>query len=269
MRGASNTPRGGRPTARTETRVATRTERESQTAGGGKLYYSISEVAELLNVKAHVLRYWETQFKMLRPKKNRAGNRSYRVKDVKMALRIKKLLYDEGFTIAGARRKLLDERRSGGTQTEIDFVGISRDDLLKMLKQDLGELLQVLRGEIPLEALGRREDAPDNERARRGIFTDLDLAAEAGSDEGSGEEDSAGDAEEEMVLADGAADVPDDDDTADVPDDEDTADVPDGAAEPAERPEDRVAVPPGGGEVEAHAGDPAGIPGGLGGENSD
>lgn len=253
MKGASHTPRGGRPTARTETRVATRTERESQAAAGGKLYYSISEVAELLNVKAHVLRYWETQFKMLRPKKNRAGNRSYRVKDVKMALRIKKLLYDEGFTIAGARRKLLDERRSGGTQTELDFVGISRDDLLKMLKQDLGELLQVLRGEIPLEALGRREDAPDDERARRGIFTDLDLAAEAGADEGSGEEDSAGDAEEGMVLADEEADVPDDE-----------------AAEPAEHPEDRAALRPGGGEVEARADDPAGIPGGpLGGENSD
>ena len=71
-------------------------------AAGGKLYYSISEVAELVSVKPHVLRYWETQFKMLRPRKNRAGNRSYRVKDVKMALRIRKLLYDEGFTIAGA-----------------------------------------------------------------------------------------------------------------------------------------------------------------------
>jgi len=186
--GASNTPRGGRLAVRTETRVATRSEKESAAASGGKLYYSISEVAELLNVKAHVLRYWETQFKMLRPKKNRAGNRSYRVRDVKMALRIKKLLYDEGFTIAGARRKLLDERRSGGTQTELDFVGISRDDLLKMLKQDLGELLQVLRGEIPLESLGRREDAPDEERARRGIWTDLDLGAAAGAEEGAGED---------------------------------------------------------------------------------
>ncbi len=149
--------------------MATRTDRESAASSGGKLYYSISEVAELLNVKAHVLRYWETQFKMLRPRKNRAGNRSYRVKDVKMALRIKKLLYDEGFTIAGARRKLLDERRSAGGQTELDFVGISRDELLHMVENDLSELLRVVRGEQPIESLGQQPHAAG------GLFHDLDL----------------------------------------------------------------------------------------------
>jgi DNA-binding transcriptional MerR regulator len=167
---------------------------QEQKEGTGKLYYSISEVSELVNVKAHVLRYWETQFKMLHPRKNRAGNRSYRIKDVKMALRIKKLLYDEGFTIAGARRKLLDERKSGEAQTELDFVGISRDDFLKILRRDLTELLQMVQGERSVASLGRRggseeSDAATVEPGRAGIFSDLDLGADEvdnGEETGSG-----------------------------------------------------------------------------------
>ena len=73
-----------------------------------KLYRSISEVSDMLDVKPHVLRYWETQFSMLRPKKNRAGNRMYRPDEVRMLLRIKELLYEKRYTIAGARRTLLD-----------------------------------------------------------------------------------------------------------------------------------------------------------------
>lgn len=88
---------------------------------GGKIYYSISEVADLTDVKPHVLRYWESKFKMLRPKKNRAGNRMYRPKEIDLILRIKELLYDRRYTIAGARRTLLDERRSGDDQMEMDF----------------------------------------------------------------------------------------------------------------------------------------------------
>ncbi len=79
----------------------------------GKLYYSISEVSDAADVKPHVLRYWETQFKMLRPKKNRAGNRQYRTRDMNLVLTIRDLLYRHGYTIAGARRKLLDARRVG------------------------------------------------------------------------------------------------------------------------------------------------------------
>ena len=75
-----------------------------------KLYYSITEVAELTNVKPHVLRYWETEFKALRPKKNRAGNRTYRSGDIELIQAIKKLLYDEGYTIAGAKKKLLQTK---------------------------------------------------------------------------------------------------------------------------------------------------------------
>lgn len=78
-----------------------------------KLYYSISEVSEAAGVRPHVLRYWETQFKMLRPQKNRAGNRQYRKKELNLVLTIRDLLYHQGYTIAGARRKLLEARRSG------------------------------------------------------------------------------------------------------------------------------------------------------------
>ncbi|MGH9948313.1 MAG: MerR family transcriptional regulator [Pyrinomonadaceae bacterium] len=76
-----------------------------------KIYFKIGEVCEIVGVQAHVLRYWETEFPMLSPQKNRSGQRSYRRKDVEISLRIKELLYDEMFTIAGARKKLQGENR--------------------------------------------------------------------------------------------------------------------------------------------------------------
>lgn len=76
-----------------------------------KIYFKIGEVCDLVGVQAHVLRYWETEFPMLSPQKNRSGQRSYRRKDVEIALRIKQLLYDELFTIAGAKKKLQTELR--------------------------------------------------------------------------------------------------------------------------------------------------------------
>ena len=71
-----------------------------------KLYYRIGEVCEIVGVEAHVLRYWETEFPGLAPPKNKAGQRTYRPKDIELLLTIRKLLYDEGFTIAGARKQL-------------------------------------------------------------------------------------------------------------------------------------------------------------------
>jgi DNA-binding transcriptional MerR regulator len=76
-----------------------------------KIYFKIGEVCEIVGVQAHVLRYWETEFPMLSPQKNRSGQRSYRRRDVEISLRIKQLLYDEMFTIAGARKKLQSEMR--------------------------------------------------------------------------------------------------------------------------------------------------------------
>jgi len=78
-----------------------------------KIYFKIGEVCELLDVQAHVLRYWETEFSMLSPQKNKSGQRSYRRRDVEIALRIKQLLYNEMFTIAGARKKLQQEIKEG------------------------------------------------------------------------------------------------------------------------------------------------------------
>lgn len=78
-----------------------------------KLYYSISEVSEMLGVKPHVLRYWETQFGSLRPKKSRAGNRMYRERDVEALRQIQELLHVRRYTIAGARRELSRLRASG------------------------------------------------------------------------------------------------------------------------------------------------------------
>jgi len=79
-----------------------------------KLFFKIGEVCELAGVQAHVLRYWESEFPMLAPQKNRAGQRVYRKRDVEMALRIKELLYEDQYTIAGAKKRLTNELRGGG-----------------------------------------------------------------------------------------------------------------------------------------------------------
>ncbi|MDM7924381.1 MAG: MerR family transcriptional regulator [Pyrinomonadaceae bacterium] len=84
-----------------------------------KIYFKIGEVCDLVGVQAHVLRYWETEFSQLSPQKNRSGQRSYRRRDVEIALRIKELLYDELFTIAGARKKLQPEARGEAPKLKI------------------------------------------------------------------------------------------------------------------------------------------------------
>jgi DNA-binding transcriptional MerR regulator len=78
-----------------------------------KLFFKIGEVCDLVEVEPHVLRYWESEFPMLTPQKNRAGQRTYRRKDVEIIMRIKQLLKEEGFTIAGAKKKLASELRGG------------------------------------------------------------------------------------------------------------------------------------------------------------
>ena len=77
-----------------------------------KRYFTIGEVSELCDVKPHVLRYWESEFAMLAPQKNRAGQRVYRKRDVEMALRIKELLYEDMYTIAGAKKRLEGEMKT-------------------------------------------------------------------------------------------------------------------------------------------------------------
>src|SRR5687767_8142563 len=89
-----------------------------------KLFFKIGEVCELAGVQAHVLRYWESEFPMLAPQKNRAGQRVYRKRDVEMALRIKELLYEDQYTIAGAKKRLTSELRGGG---KVKVVGAEED----------------------------------------------------------------------------------------------------------------------------------------------
>lgn len=84
-----------------------------------KLFFKIGEVCELAGVQAHVLRYWESEFPMLAPQKNRAGQRVYRKRDVEMALRIKELLYEDQYTIAGAKKRLNNELRGGGGKLKV------------------------------------------------------------------------------------------------------------------------------------------------------
>ena len=107
-----------------------------------KAYYSIGEVCDLTGLKAHVLRYWETQFELLHPTKNRAGNRVFRPKEIELILLVKHLLYDQKFTIDGARQRLLDMRKGG------EILGIRRDmvdqDFLAGMKQELRQVKEVL-----------------------------------------------------------------------------------------------------------------------------
>src|SRR6478672_7097046 len=93
-----------------------------------KIYFKIGEVCDLVGVQRLVLRYWETEFPMLSPQKNRSGQRSYRRRDVEMALRIKELLYDEMFTIAGAKKKLQTEVREGSKLKIVHTEARNADD---------------------------------------------------------------------------------------------------------------------------------------------
>jgi DNA-binding transcriptional MerR regulator len=107
-----------------------------------KAYYSIGEVCDLTDLKPHVLRYWETQFELLHPTKNRAGNRVYRPKEIELILLVKHLLYERKFTIDGARQRLLDMRK-GGEIAEGGSEAASRD-FLSGLRQELQQVKEVL-----------------------------------------------------------------------------------------------------------------------------
>ncbi len=107
-----------------------------------KAYYSIGEVCDLTGLKAHVLRYWETQFELLHPTKNRAGNRVFRPKEIELILLVKHLLYEQKFTIDGARQRLLDMRKGG------EILSDGRDaadrEFLTGMKQELQQVKEVL-----------------------------------------------------------------------------------------------------------------------------
>jgi DNA-binding transcriptional MerR regulator len=104
-----------------------------------KLYYRIGEVEEMTGVPAYVLRYWESEFKLLRPKKNPAGQRVYRQRDLELVRRIKTLLYDERLTLEGAKKRLLTETRKS-TQLELGIRETAYAEALRRIRDRLHAL---------------------------------------------------------------------------------------------------------------------------------
>jgi DNA-binding transcriptional MerR regulator len=110
-----------------------------------KEYYSIGEVCDLVGLKPHVLRYWESQFPALRPSKNRAGNRIYQRKEIRLVILVRRLLYDEKYTVEGARQKV-EELRKGGeldaaTRHVLDVATVDH------MRGELQEIMEILRPE--------------------------------------------------------------------------------------------------------------------------
>ena len=108
-----------------------------------KLYFRIGEVATLCHLPAYVLRFWESEFPQLKPVKSSTGQRMFRRRDVENVLRIKQLLYEQGFTIAGARQHLRAENKSDKTQATIPFPAHSTAEI-KSIRQGLREILNLL-----------------------------------------------------------------------------------------------------------------------------
>ena len=109
-----------------------------------KLYFRIGEVAKLCDIPAYVLRFWETEFPQLKPVKSNTGQRMYRRRDVESVVRIKRLLYEEGYTIAGARQQLKDEAKPTAKQSGLPFPKKSSKDGIKKVRQGLQEILGIL-----------------------------------------------------------------------------------------------------------------------------
>src|SRR6202043_1635543 len=108
-----------------------------------KLYFRIGEVATLCHLPAYVLRFWESEFPQLKPVKSSTGQRMYRKRDVENVLRIKQLLYEQGFTITGARQQLRAENKSDKTQSAIPFPTQSAPEI-QNIRQGLREILNLL-----------------------------------------------------------------------------------------------------------------------------
>jgi DNA-binding transcriptional MerR regulator len=118
-----------------------------------KLFFRIGEVADLTGVPPYVLRYWESEFKLLRPRKNHAGQRVYRKHEVQLVLRIKTLLYEDRLTLEGAKKRLQVEARSRAQQLELPGPDPATLELLRQMKARLETIRQVLRRapEVSLE----------------------------------------------------------------------------------------------------------------------
>ena len=108
-------------------------------------FFSIGEVCELSELKPHVLRYWESQFRFLSPAKNRSGNRVYQRREIEMVMLVKHLLYTEKYTIDGARQKLDEFRKSGEMKPAVR--GGLDAETVQLVERDLRDLLDLLDGD--------------------------------------------------------------------------------------------------------------------------
>jgi DNA-binding transcriptional MerR regulator len=111
-----------------------------------KLYFKIGEVSDLLGVEPYVLRYWETEFAVLSPKKSGTGHRLYRRKDVELLLRIKHLLYEKKFTIEGARQSLHAESRAPKVKVpKVAQQELFSEDPLPEIRRELADILKMMK----------------------------------------------------------------------------------------------------------------------------
>ncbi len=112
-------------------------------------YFSIGDVCQLTDLKPHVLRYWESQFRFLNPVKNRSGNRVYQRREIELIMLVKHLLYTEKFTIEGERKRIEQYRRTGALKTEARFA--LQHETIENLNRDLRNILDVIDGKAPVE----------------------------------------------------------------------------------------------------------------------
>ena len=112
-------------------------------------FFSIGDVCQLTELKPHVLRYWESQFRFLNPAKNRSGNRVYQRREIELIMLVKHLLYTEKYTIEGARRRIEHYRRTGTIKSEARFA-LQRESI-ESLRTELRAILDILEGKTPVE----------------------------------------------------------------------------------------------------------------------
>jgi DNA-binding transcriptional MerR regulator len=150
-----------------------------------KLYYRIGEVASLVGVEPHVLRYWEREFRTIRPKKSARGQRVYSRRDVETLMRVRELLYSEGFTIAGARRRLQQERSKEDGVMPASMDEVEPNGALEAsaeseagLDADLDDGLEAERDDAAPQVTAAPESEREANRAKRSSRTDVQTAAD-------------------------------------------------------------------------------------------
>jgi DNA-binding transcriptional MerR regulator len=109
-----------------------------------KLYFKIGEVSRIVGVEPYVLRFWETEFELLKPSKAPSRHRLYKKKDVELLLEIKRLLYAEGFTIEGARKRLKENKKEERKQLKLELPDAAYRNALAKIKKDLQSLRKLL-----------------------------------------------------------------------------------------------------------------------------